>query len=247
LLRARLQYDPGEMGQNGRLGLILVRGSSSLTQSTFLQYEPNPTDQGVIELNLNAPTVAPDFAREYAVVVRPEGDAEVTVLPYSLSIEVGPPCLADCFEPNNVPLDIPFDRRLRPNATFGTPFNGILEATLCGLDTDIYEMFAFGGESITATLEGPPGLEVEIGSRPTSLADLPPVLATGSAAMACNLGEPSIVAPSDNSGVLESPYNPESCRRAEHTVPQLQQVYFSVKRTNPSAVGRYRLRVEAAQ
>lgn len=173
LLRAKLTYDPGDGGVNGRLGLALARANDSLTTSSYVEYEPNTANNGTVELSFNAPTVDPVEAREYGVLVRPEGTLGFSALSYSLEIEVGEGCYADDYEPNSTPLEISASDRLRPNGVPGDNYAEVVSASLCAFDHDIYELFAFPGETLNIAMLANEGVNLAIGTRPDDLSDQP--------------------------------------------------------------------------
>jgi hypothetical protein len=179
LLRAKLTYDPGDGGVNGRLGLALGRANTDLTSSTFVDYDPNTSNNGVVELSLNAPTVDPAFAREYGVLVRPEGSLGFSALNYSLEIEVGEGCYADDYEPNAAPIDIVSSNRLRPSGVPGDNYEEVVSASLCSFDHDVYELLAFPGETVSVYLLGHQDINLDIGLRPDDLNDAPIAAAGG--------------------------------------------------------------------
>ncbi len=229
-LRARLQYDPGTMGENGRLGLVLARGNADLSAVTFVEYNPNTAAQGDLELSLNAATVNPAFAREYAVIVRPEGAEGFSALPYRLDIEVGDPCIPDAEETNENPSESTLI------GTPGTDYDETFAKSLCGFDTDVYELFGLTGEQVTVTLNGPPDTTVNIGTRPTPITDEAVTVAAGAPVMGpCPVGDAG-----GDGGVSD-----RSCVQATFTSPGNQQLYLTVKRTTEdvSSIGDYDLQV----
>lgn len=208
LLYARLDHDPTA----GALGLSIVRRTAQ-GQIVEVTAASSP-DGGVVEASIIAPTVDPLFAREHAVVVRPLGSAGYAAQPYAIAIDVGPPCTADESEPNATPAQATV---LRPNATSTAAYDEVLNRSLCGGDVDVYEILAFTGETVTAELDGPAGMVVEIGARPTDLSQ--PATVIDSAAG----GEPPASVANDSN----------------------RQLYFTVKRTDDAAAGAYTLTLHA--
>jgi hypothetical protein len=208
LLYARLEHDPAD----GALGLTIVRRTA---QGQIVEVtSASAADGGVVEASIIAPTVDPLFAREHAVVVRPLGSAGYAAQPYSITVDLGPECTADANEPDETPAEAAL---LRPDATSTAAYDEVLARSLCGNDTDVYEILAFAGETVTAELDGPAGLVVEIGARPADLSDPATMLDAAASGDA-----PASVANATN-----------------------RQLYFTVKRTIDAAAGDYTLTLHA--
>ena len=232
LLRARLEYDPGPVeNPNGRLGLMLVRANYNMTGTTTVAFDNNVNNDGVIEIATNAPTVAPAFAREYAVVVVPQGTAGFNALPYALEVEVGAACAVDSEEPNEVSGQ---SALIRPGATAGVAYTEDFNRSRCAFDTDVYELIGFTNETITATVVGPAGLTVDIGTRPADYADLPDTFTPGGAGIDPGAGCVLPVGPQ------------QGCVQAQITNPAAQQIFVTVGAADDlSSIGDYTLRVTA--
>jgi hypothetical protein len=243
LLAARLEYDPGDVDAGpspGRMGLALARANPALTAATYVQYEPNIANNGVVQLQVSVPAVAEPYAREYMVVVLPEGNEGFAAQPYSLDISVGAPCVPDAYEPNADPSQ---STGLRTSGTPGVAHAEDVSGTLCSFDTDVYELFGFVGETITATVLGPDGITVDIGSRPTPITDPPPVLAAGApVGGACPIDVNLDAGVVDGGAVADG----TNCQQATLVNDEVRQLYLVVHRDEESldSVGAYILRLE---
>lgn len=164
-LTARLAHD----ATAGVLGLSILRGNADLSNAAVLATETNAAGENELTLTIIADTVVPEFAREYAVVVRPEGTTGYQAQPYSLDIEIGDECLADANESPDRNDTWPASTRLRttgdPAAAFDETLTGL---TRCAGDTDVFELYSFVDEVVTITYTGPAGMTLYIGERPGS-------------------------------------------------------------------------------
>jgi hypothetical protein len=210
VVTARLDHVPAD----GVLGLAIARLTSSNAEFIVAR-DRNTTSEAQVELQLIAPTVSAGNEREHGVRVQPEGSGAFLAQPYSLEITVSAPCVDDANEPNEIPG---FPAPLRPAATPGDNYNDTINATLCGTDTDVYELYAFQNEDITATVSGLAGVEVEIGTRPQDPSDPAVTVATGV----------------DNAGDIEATFSN----------PSTQPLYITVKRGAASETGSYTLTVD---
>lgn len=237
LLRAKLNHDPA----GGVLGLALVRMNQNPSEApNVIIRDFNPDAVAELEVSLTAPTLAPTFAREYAVVVRAEGAGEFSAQPYALEIEVGEPCLRDTYEGesgNNTPAR---SSLIRPDASPAQPYAADFDATLCGTDTDVYELYAFQGETLTVTLTGVPGMTVNIGTRPDDLGTDAVTIPCGGEGLPLAVGEThpgcsDAGAPDagDGTRVLATVQNDRA-----------QQLYLTVKSLATNALGSYTLHVD---
>jgi hypothetical protein len=218
ILHAILDYDPTE-GE-----LALARGTMTTATGAVVETAVTDSDHdGHLELSFAAPRNQP---KEYGVRVKPIGVTGHQVQQYALKIEVGAECPEDVndvgTEVNEKPVDAVI---IRPGADEDTPLNFVSSGlTRCTNDVDVYELFAFGGETVTVELDqvdtSPSGLVVELGTRPDNLNN-PAVLIDGM----------SVVA----GGAALSFANPLG-----------QQLYITVKApTGTIVTGPYTLRVTA--
>ncbi len=232
LLAATLTYDHAAM--NGRLGLALVRASGDYETINFINYDPNTEGNNTITLALNASTVNPAFAREYGVVVMPEGSEGFAALPYTLDVEVGPPCQPDAWEPNSNPSQ---SHLIRTTGMPGVAYNQTFDQTLCGFDTDVYELILFVGETLTVRYAGPETTTVNIGERPDDIEDEAVTLLPSGEGM--DLSPCTITPPGASPN--------EVCVQATWTTAEIKQTYLTIKResgTSGATIGPYRLVVD---
>ncbi len=231
LLRARLTHDAAV----GKLGLALVKLGNDGETLTEVQLDNNAAAEDVIELNLVAPSVNEAFVREYGVIVRPTGASDYTAQPYALEVEIGPACTADPREPNNSPGG---PARLRANPAPGAHSESVSDARLCGGDVDVYEIFVFDNERLTATLTGLNGVTVDIGTRvfgdPTEDA----------VTVECGQGVPSGETATCPDGVNDAPSGYTSPMVAQYDVSEGDYYYVTVRRQPNGGIGDYTLDVE---
>jgi hypothetical protein len=236
LLRARLEHEPTA----GVLGLSLVRLTPAGAVNEFVA-ETNTQGLGVLELSAVVPTLAEEFVREYGVLVKPTGTGDFQGQPYALEIEVGPPCVDDAFDLGVLNNDSPATAaRLRVNPQPGVPFNHtVSNVTLCGRDVDVYEVFLFQGEQVTATMSGLNGVTVNVGARvygePTAEA----------VTVLCGQGVKADDVAACPGGVNTLPSEHTSPMRASFTAIVADYYYLTVKRAEPfGGIGGYSLQVE---
>jgi hypothetical protein len=215
LVKVRLEHDPSK----GALALELRRLNVSPLDNTSLIGTPWRDDDGdgVIELRFVAPS-APSPPREHAVAVVPVGTTGFSAALYALSVDIGPECVADVNEGggnNNAPGR---STLLRSDPRTGVAFSQSVGATLCGDDVDVYEVFAFAGEVVTATLRNATDMTVNIGARPSNLSLEAPTVDGGAGV---SQGNGTVIATVTNN--------------------QARQLFFTVKRTKDTAVGAYTL------
>lgn len=234
LLRAKLTHDV----ETGPLGIALVRLGPDGQTLTEVMVDNNTSSSDVLELSLVTPTLNELFVREYGIVVRPVGSADYSAQPYSLEVEIGPPCTPDAYEPNANPGG---PARLRPNPTGPVDFSTTLSAArLCGGDVDVYEIFVFEGETLTATLSGIEGASVDIGTRvfgdPTEDA----------ITVACGQGMPAGETATCPDGVNVPPTQYTSPMVATHEAEIGDYYYVTVRRQPNGAIGDYTLDIEVS-
>jgi hypothetical protein len=172
---------------------------------------------GTIDVRFVAPTTTDSLAREHAVLVHPEGGAGYSAELYALQVDVSGACLPDAFEGtlgNSTPS---LSTLLRPNPTPG--FSQTVSASLCASDVDVYELFAFAGETVHVTVSGLPGASFAIGTRPANLD-------TDAVTVANGTGVDPIAATFSN--------------------PTAQQLYFTLKPGADAALGSYSLQFDIA-
>ncbi len=213
LVQATLKFDPLQ----GALGLGILRQNAQGQVGEVKSASDTDAD-GTVTISIIAPTVDPLFAREHAVIVKPIGSSGYAAQPYAISIDVGPECTPDDAEPNESPAD---STLLRPGASEAAAYDETLSVpSLCGGDVDVYEILAFAGETVTATLTGPAGLVVEIGSRPA------------------DLSQPATM-------ITSAPSAPTAATTASVNNATNRQLYFTVKQTDLAVAGAYMLVLQA--
>lgn len=234
LLRAKLQHVPGD----GVLGLALVRLTPAGGVNEFVA-ELNGSGQDTVELSTVVPSLAEEFVREYGVLVKPTGSEGYTGQNYALEVEVGPPCVDEAADEGSENNDSPATAtRLRVNPQNTAFQDEVTGVTLCGRDVDVYEIFLFEGETITATLTGLNGVALNIGSRvfgdPSAEAETLP----------CGQGVPQGEVAECPGDVNTAPESYTSPMEASADIAVGDLYYLTVKRAEPfGGIGSYTLDV----
>ena len=103
----------------------------------------------------------------------------------------------------------------------------VVDATVCSGDTaDVYEILGLANEEITATLVGPSGARLRIGTRPT------------------NLANPAVTTTQLPSGAAEVVLGDSGTETMTVLSARVQQLYLTVDRTTGADVGSYTLTID---
>jgi hypothetical protein len=211
-----------ELGQSVEVTISYDRSLGALTARMFSLSAANATtavgafvndgDDGLEDgvIRLARVTATNGQRKQHAILVGPAGGVGHEAQPYLVSFSLGGACSPDDNESGN-------------NEGNGDPATATLlnstdtiEASLCVGDVDVYEAILLPNEQVTATLLGPSGAQLRIGTRPADLTD----------------DAVTVAGPVEVMG-----------GRAElsYTSNNLRQVYFSIKRDAADAIGDYTL------
>jgi len=204
---ARLEFDPAE----GDLSVEIAKVTNGVPGVAAASARDTDND-GLINfefLTTNAP-------KEHIITIRPQGATGHEAQLYALQLGVSDACEADEFDAGANNSNPATATLLREDAA-PADVDDSVDATICNGDVaDVYEIFAFTDETITARITGPVGVRLRVGRRPNPLT-----------APAVTIAERIIPAGGSIDVTVVS--------------PSVQQLYFTVDRPGGAGAGDYSL------
>jgi hypothetical protein len=206
-VESEVVFDPAQGQLNARL--FSLNNNSPSPVGAFVGDEDDGVADGVI--HLARATSVSGQRKQHVILVGPTGGLGHEGQAYLFHVALGGACTPDSNE----------DGANEGNGTSATATlvesTSTTEASLCVGDTDVFETILLANETLEATLAGPAGAQLRIGTRPADLDDAPVTVSGPVDAAAAN---PAVV---------------------RYTSPRLQQVYVFIKRDQADAIGNYTL------